>query len=98
MWIGSEWVERSSGREPVRRISEESAAMYQAMVEQVIEMAELAEEAALAELEAFGCIEFEPQFNWSAKSKPEDRGWSRAVLDIIAFEGASVAESVFELY
>ena len=98
MWIGSEWVERSSGKEPVRRISEESAAMYDQMVNQVVELAEMAEEAALAELEAFGVIEFEPQFDWGRKSTPEERGWSRAVLDIIAFEGAANAESLFELF
>lgn len=66
--------------------------------EEIIELAEMAEEAALAELGAFGFIEFEPQFNWSAKSTPEDRGWSRAVLDIIAEYGAADTEPVFELF
>lgn len=66
--------------------------------EQAIETAEMAEEAAMSELAVFGCIEFEPQFNWSRKAEPEERGWSRAVLDIIEFEGAADAESLFELY
>lgn len=66
--------------------------------DETIELAELANEAAMVELEQLGCIEFEPQFNWNAKSTPEDRGWSRAVLDIIAEYGADVAESVFELF
>ena len=64
----------------------------------IIEQAELAWETSMAELKEFGCIEFEPQFNWHAKSSPEERGWSRAVLDIIAELGASTAESVFELF
>lgn len=63
----------------------------------LIEHVELAEEAALAELAAFGCIEQRPQFDWSRKASPEERGWSRAVLDIIAFEGAADAECLFEL-
>lgn len=66
--------------------------------ERWVELAEQAEESALSELAAFGCIEFEPQFNWSRKSTPEERGWSRAVLDIIAEVGAAEAESLFELF
>jgi hypothetical protein len=65
-------------------------------IEEIIATVELAEEAAMAELEAFGCIEFEPQFNWNAK--PAERGWSRAMLDIIAQEGAAEAEPLFELF
>jgi len=67
-------------------------------VEETIALAEMAWESSMSELAAFGCIEFEPQFDWSAKSTPEERGWSRAVLDIIAFEGAADAESIFKLY
>lgn len=63
----------------------------------VVELAEQAEEAAMIELAEFGCIEFEPQFNWHAKSTPDDRGWSRAVIDIIKFEGED-AEPLFELF
>lgn len=66
--------------------------------DRLIELVEEVEIAALAELKAFGCIEFEPQFNWSSKSTPEDRGWSRAVLDIIEFEGEEDAEDLFELF
>lgn len=81
-----------------KRATPENEARYAAMCERVAELAQLAEESANVELEAFGCVEFEPQFNWGAKSTPEERGWSRAVLDIIAFEGAADAESLFELF
>lgn len=63
----------------------------------LIEMSEMAEEAAMVERDVFGCIEFEPQFNWNAKSTPDERGWSRAMVDIIAFEGED-AEPLFELF
>ena len=65
--------------------------------DEVIELTELSEEAAMDELAAFGCIEFEPQFNWHAKSTPDDFGWTRAVIDIIAFEGED-AEPLLELF
>lgn len=65
--------------------------------EQLVEMVDEMQEASMVELEQFGCIEFEPQFNWHAKSTPDDRGWSRAVIDIIAFEGED-AEPLFELF
>lgn len=74
------------------RISDEVAER-----DEIIEFVELSEEAALVELAAFGCIEQRPQFDWSRKSTPDERGWSRAVLDIIDFEGAANAESLFEL-
>lgn len=67
-------------------------------LESIIEQVELATEAANAELEAFGCIEFEPQFNWSRRSTPGERGWSRALLDLIAQDGAGMTESLCELY
>lgn len=89
-------AERAVERE--RREYERKLAAETAERDQLIELVETAEESAMAELAVFGCIEFEPQFNWRSKSTPEDRGWSRAVLDIIAEEGADVAESVFELY
>ena len=86
-------------REQVEAIERDRAiAAEVAERDATIEHVELAEEAALAELAAFGCIEFEPQFNWSRKSTPEERGWSRAVLDIIAEYGAAETESVFELF
>ena len=66
--------------------------------DEIIELVEQAETAALVELEQFGCIEFEPQFNWHRKSTPDERGWSRAMLDIIEFEGSADAESLFELF
>ena len=66
--------------------------------DELIEFVEMAERTAMTERNVFGCIEFEPQFNWDAKSKPDEHGWSRAVLDIIEDEGASIAESIFELY
>lgn len=65
--------------------------------DELIEFVELAEEDARCQLNIFGCLEFEPQFDWSRKSTPDERGWSRAVLDIIDFEGAADAESLFEL-
>lgn len=79
------------------RVEREIAAEV-AEVDELVELAEMAEECAMVELEVYGCIEFEPQFNWSAKSTPEDFGWSWAVLDIIAAEGAADAESLFELF
>lgn len=66
--------------------------------DELIEFVEMAERTAMAERNVFGYVEFEPQFNWNAKSKPDERGWSRAVLDIVEDEGASIAESIFELY
>lgn len=74
------------------RISDEVAER-----DELIEFVELAEEDARCQLNVYGCLEFEPQFDWSRKSTPEERGWSRAVLDIIDFEGAANAESLFEL-
>jgi len=65
--------------------------------DRLIEMVEFAERGAMTELLAYGCIEQLPQFNWSAKSGPEERGWSRAVLDIIECEGAEDAEALFWL-
>lgn len=65
--------------------------------ESLVKMVDEMQEAAMVELEQFGNIEFEPQFNWHAKSTPDDRGWSRAVIDIIAFEGED-AEPLFELF
>jgi len=65
--------------------------------ESLMEMVEEIEEAAMVEREQFGCIEFEPQFNWNRKSTPDERGWSRAMVDIIAFEGED-AEPLFELF
>lgn len=62
---------------------------------EIIELVEMAEEAALDELAVFGCIEMRPQFNWFAKG---ERGSWRAMVDIIAFEGAANAESLFWLY
>lgn len=62
------------------------------------ELAEMAESAAMDELDAFGCIEFEPQFNWSRKAGPNEHGWLRAVVDIVEYEGKADAESLFELY
>lgn len=66
--------------------------------DELIEFVEMAERTAMTERNVFGYVEFEPQFNWDAKSKPDERGWSRAVLDITEDEGASIAESIFELY
>lgn len=37
--------------------------------DEIIELAEMAWESSMAELEAFGCIEFEPQFNWHRKGE-----------------------------
>ena len=67
-------------------------------IDALIEMVDMATEAALDELAAFGFIAYEPQFNWHAKSSPEERGWSRAVLDLIAEDGAALTESLFELW
>ena len=80
------------------KAAERGTAAEVAERDETIELAELAEESAMSELAVFGCIEFEPQFNWHAKSTPEERGWSRAMVDIIAFEGAENAEALFELY
>lgn len=81
-----------------REEAEREIAAEVAERDEVIELAEMAWESSMDELAAFGCIEFEPQFDWSRKSTPEERGWSRAVLDIIAHEGAADAESLFELF
>lgn len=63
--------------------------------DELIERAEMAWEISMAELAEFGCIEFEPQFDWDGKC---ERGDSRAMRDIIEFEGAADAESLFELF
>lgn len=50
-----EWERRHP--EYARKATPENEARYAAMSEQVAKMAELAEEAAMSELAAFGCIE-----------------------------------------
>ena len=67
-------------------------------IDELVELVELVETAASDELLAFGCIEFEPQFDWSRKALPDERGWSVAACDIVRFEGASNAEALFELF
>lgn len=66
--------------------------------DQLIEYVEFVEEAALAELAEFGNLEFEPQFNWYAKSEPWERGWSRAMFDIMDELGTDISEPLFELF
>lgn len=86
------WIEDERKKSEERKANAERYAAMCAMVDAVerdelAEYVEFVESAAADELAAFGSIEMEPQFNWSRKATPDERGWSRAMLDIIAFEG-----------
>lgn len=73
MWIGNEWVTRSSGREPVSEVAEDKAELY-------AKLAEMAEEAAQVERGVFGCIHPEgepPADEW------DERAYLWAHLDIL---------------
>lgn len=57
---------------------------YEYNIDEIIEFVEIAEASAITELRVFGCIEMEPQFNWSAKAK--ERGELYGLRDLCKYD------------
>ena len=72
-------------RRAARERREQLAGIYEEMRQMAEEIAAI-EEAASVELEQLGCIEMRPQFDWSRKARPDERGSMAAIVAICTEE------------